>query len=321
MPGERIDPYQLQTAIYCRDRAAAFHLHQPGVTLVDVGYRYRHGKMTDELAVRVHVEKKKKGPQLEALDAAQIPNVSRIGFTTDVMEGKYRLHGGWFWPQPPAPTPYTRRSRPLKAGISISNEYDYNFGTLGGFVRDRKTGEGMILGCWHVLVNSAYRWPGVRIFQPAAGDGGWYSDSVAAYSRDGMKSGVDAAVARLLEGQQGVNDEVGLGVVTGVAEPRLGMVVTKSGRASKITTGVIDGVGGVTPMSYAGLPREIRECVHIAPLTEGETVSAGGDSGAWWLTRDDRRAVGLHFAGSDEPEFGLAMSMPAVLNILDVDIA
>ena len=34
-------------------------LHQPGVTEVDVGYKYIGGQLTDDLAIRVMVEKKK----------------------------------------------------------------------------------------------------------------------------------------------------------------------------------------------------------------------------------------------------------------------
>jgi soluble lytic murein transglycosylase len=38
------------------------------------------------------------------------------------------------------------------------------------------------------------------------------------------------------------------------------------------------------------------------------------------LERSSRRAVALHFAGSDEPLFGLAFSMPEVLQALEVEI-
>ena len=45
-----------------------------------------------------------------------------------------------------------------------------------------------------------------------------------------------------------------------------------------------------------------------------------GDSGAWWLEENSLRAVGLHCAGNRNPSWGLALSMPEVLDALNVDV-
>jgi endonuclease G len=111
-----------------------------------------------------------------------------------------------------------------------------------------------------------------------------------------------------------------VGLVAGMVDPVLGMRVIKSGRRTGVTTGVITGVYGYSFQRYFGFSRIIRDIVHIAPEQPGQEISAPGDSGSWWLERSMLRAVALHFAGSNDPEFGMALSMPKVLEALNVDI-
>jgi endonuclease G len=98
------------------------------------------------------------------------------------------------------------------------------------------------------------------------------------------------------------------------------MEVVKSGRRTGVTFGVVRGVEGVANLTYGFVGRVIRKVVTIEPRSAVEEVSAGGDSGSWWLDRATMRAVGLHFAGSDSPETGLALDMQEVLDQLRVDI-
>jgi endonuclease G len=98
------------------------------------------------------------------------------------------------------------------------------------------------------------------------------------------------------------------------------MHVIKSGRGSEITEGIVTGVEGLYKIPYGGLERIVRHVVHIAQAPGSQQTSAGGDSGSWWLEKSSYKAVGLHFAGSDKPEFGLAIAMSKVLNALNVDI-
>ncbi len=58
----------------------------PGVNAVDVGYKYVNGVATDEICIRVHVNKKKK----------KVPKKERIpdeinGIKTDIIEATYGL--------------------------------------------------------------------------------------------------------------------------------------------------------------------------------------------------------------------------------------
>jgi hypothetical protein len=61
-------------------------LKRPGVTAVDVGYKIKDGRLTDEVAVRVHVKRKR--PLEELAEAERFPE--RLGeIRVDVIEADY----------------------------------------------------------------------------------------------------------------------------------------------------------------------------------------------------------------------------------------
>jgi hypothetical protein len=311
----------LREAVRARNRAIAVHFYDPNVKVIDVGLRLKDGRITDELTVRAHVVKKVRGEAFETLSRAapkRVIDEDRIGFPVDIIQSSY-LQGlaGW-----PAPLPLSRVGvvNPLCGGVSISNERDFNSGTLGGIVADVETGGRMILSNWHVLVGSAYAPQQMNIFQPGRLDGGSPTNVIARLNRHAIDQGIDAAVADLTDQRRGVNNQVDLGPVNGVDEPVLGMSVTKSGRTTAITTGMVTGVEGVKKIYYGGFPLPIKYVAHIAQDAYGGQVSAGGDSGSWWLDASTKNAVGLHFAGSDDPEYALMISMPQVLDALQVRI-
>ncbi len=320
-----IDLAEFNAAKQAKARAVAFHLYDPNVSLIDVGWRIMEqagNQVTNQLRVRVHLRRKSRGSVFEAFrqhNPERVIDEKRIGFPVDIVQGKYKQHQWWL-----SPSNISVRSklyRPLRGGISISNERGYGYGTLGGKVKDRTTGAEMILSAWHVLDGYAGMKPGLRILQPGVGDGGNPYQAIARFSRHAMNNGIDAAVAELDNSRSIVNDQLELGSVSGAAYPNLGMRVAKSGRTSSITEGYIDGVEGVVIMPYQGFTRIVHHVIHIAQLPEGGEVSAPGDSGSWWLEKSTMKAVGLHFAGDNEPEYGLAIAMPPVLDALNVDIA
>ena len=135
-----------------------------------------------------------------------------------------------------------------------------------------------------------------------------------------MNQGLDAAVAGLTDKRSWINDQIDVGAVTGLTSPTIGMQVIKSGRGSQKTVGKIDGFDGDYPIWYGGFLRKIKYVHRIVPSNPRDPVSQGGDSGSWWLEKDTNRAVALHFAGMNSPETALAMSMPQVLDALNVDI-
>jgi endonuclease G len=304
------------------------HLFDQNVSLIDLGMPTHQGRIAeDELAIRIHVRHKLSDAALEAaVEAGYTRPIPRAigGFNTDVMEGTYRPHFERGLGRRAA-NPRATRTELLRGGISISDEYHYTYGTLGGKVLDRDTGAEMILGNWHVLVAEWGARPNQRIYQPGRLDGGTSADTVATLTRDAMSVNLDAAVATLNGSRPLINDQLDLGPVSGVSRAELGMEVVKSGRATAKTYGRVTGIMGAARMAYGSrrlrLQRIIREVVAIEPRLFFDQVSAGGDSGAWWINAETRQAIGLHFAGSDYPERALALDMEPVLEALNVDIA
>lgn len=324
-----IDPSQVHAARQALDRAIALHLYDPDVTYIDVGWRIKESedrRIEKNLCVRVHRRYKPRGAAFEAFSAqfpGRVVSERQLGFPIDVVEGNYQLQRFWYPPIPPS-----LRGRvydPLQGGISISNAWAYYaYGTLGGLVEDRSTGDKMILSNWHVLAGSAYAPVGLAIYQPGTGDGGTWRDTIGHLTRHAIDENIDAAVAKLATDRQTINEQLDIGRVTGVTSPVVDMQLIKSGRASEVTEGVVTSadIGGVSKIWYGGVYRQIRHVFHIAEISAGSEVSEKGDSGSWWLEKGTNKAVGLHFAGDQDPtrEQGLAIAMPQVLDALNVNI-
>jgi endonuclease G len=316
---------ELAYARIALQKAVGWYLfdHARKVNLIDIAWYEKGGQMHDRLAIRFHVDERIPDTQLEAMGREPLQSQPILGIPTMVIEGKYYPQqwswwgGGWR----SRSNPRTGRADPLRGGLSISTEY-YGSGTLGGIVRDRATPHReMILSNWHVLVTYWGARRGQRILQPGRDDGGTRADVIATLERDAMANNLDAAVALLNESRRLTNNQVDIGPVTGVDRAELGMAVEKSGRTSGRTFGRVTGIGGVQRFRYDRLERLIRNVVTIEerPSMRGE-VSRGGDSGSWWINSTNRAAVGLHFAGGNDPERALALDMQAVLDALNVDL-
>ncbi|MGD8805506.1 MAG: hypothetical protein PVH65_06625, partial [Chloroflexota bacterium] len=309
-------------------REAQSWVFDPNITMVDFGwYQNDEGLVEGDYRIRFHVRQKfEEGPQLEsAIDEGQtsgeIPE--HIGpFKRNVIESGYELQRWWLsWWRPRQQEQRALRADPLRGGISIGNEYAYDYGTLGALVVDRDTGKVMCLSNWHVLVKYWTARRGQRIYQPGRRDGGTSADTVASLERHAMSVNLDAAVAKLTNARSLTNDQLDIGAITGVQQPELGMNVVKSGRGSKITYGRISGIEGISePISYSGTERRIFHMITIDQRASHEEVSRGGDSGSIWIDADSKQAIGLHFAGYNQPERALAMNIVNVLNALNVDL-
>lgn len=299
-------------------------IYDPNVMMIDFGWPEKDGKIleNEELHIRVHVIKKfSQGTALEAaieggVTQSEIPT-SIAGFPVDVPERTYRLQQSFWnwWSQ--RTSSRAKRTTPMQGGISISNAYRYGYGTLGGLVEDCYTGTKMILSNWHVLAGSWSSQQGWPIYQPGWGDGGSSLDTVATLSRHAMSSNLDAAVAELTNTRPLINDQLELGPVTGVGWAEVGMEVVKSGRQTRVTRGRVTSIEGTLKINYSGIERLIRNVFTIEPRL-GPEVSAAGDSGSLWLQEPSMRAVGLHFAGSNDPERALAIDLQPVLDALNV---
>lgn len=105
---------------------------------------------------------------------------------------------------------------------------------------------------------------------------------------------VDAALAKPTNDAD-VSDEIlEIGLPTGVAEPKVGMKVKKSGRITGLTHGEITHVGATIKVNF----REGRFATFI-DQTIMPSISGGSDSGSIVLT-EDNKIVGLLFAGSNK---------------------
>src|SRR6185369_9726160 len=103
------------------------------------------------------------------------------------------------------PTALQERRRPLVIGCSIGH-FKITAGTLGCFVRDRSTGEILILSNNHVLANENSAIAGDAIIQPGDFDGGKKSTDTIGKLRSFVrlkktgKNLVDCAVASIKQG-------------------------------------------------------------------------------------------------------------------------
>lgn len=125
---------------------------------VAIGHKIVNGKDTGQLCVTVLV--KKKVAKSELLGKDLIPQAVD-GVPTDVKEVGEIV----------AFQSRTDRWRPAPGGVSIGH-YAITAGTLGAFVKDKTTGQILILSNNHVMANSNSASLGDAILQPGAADGG-----------------------------------------------------------------------------------------------------------------------------------------------------
>ena len=302
-------------AIDALDTVRRSWLRRPGVTAVDVGYKISSKKMTDDLAVRVHVARKLPSAEIssENMFNESGERNSKVGkFPVDVIEAQYGPSESAV--QEPtalddmddeaiAALERTGTYNPLIGGISCGNPR-VTAGTLGVIVYDRQRCKPMILSNWHVLAGASAAAIGEDILQPGRVDGG--TEVVASLTRMKLDSRMDAAVATLNSARTSSRDILGLGTVSGIDTPTLGMNVVKSGRTTGITRGVVDGVSLSVSINY-GDPGVVAfsNQIRIVPRPPWPgvdyEVSMGGDSGSVWLNESNNRAIGLHFAGETDP--------------------
>ena len=312
---------QVEAAIAEMSKVRKRWLRRPGVTAVDVGYKIKGDKLTDQLAVRVHVARKREDAvverEREAFSTTKQPGKCGA-FPVDVIEAEYGPHQlAAIAAEELEAVNRKARTDPLVAGISVGNPR-VTAGTIGAIVWDRTDCKVSILSNWHILCGSSSCAAGEGIYQPGVFDGGTAADTVATLKRFLLDNHNDSALAEL-NGSRGYSrDVVGLNPIPGVVAPALGMNISKSGRTTAVTEGVIDGVSLSTSLNYGGgVVNTFQDQIHIVPRPPWPAVdyevSKGGDSGSVWIDDASGNAVGLHFAGeiSSAPsaEFAVANQM------------
>ena len=294
-------------------------LKRPGVSGVDVGYKITKGEKTEELAIRVHVRKKRRDVPKNQMIPDKIDGVK-----TDVLERDWVLA-----------CPDTATYDPLVGGISVGRCDDtFGFGTLGIFVVDNETNSIMLLSNWHVLAKGAGV-IGDKISQPAAGDGGKCDGTTTDTTVGNLgrmvtpgstDPGIDAAVA-FVPGMGGLRPNslcqiVDIGPVSGVSTVQLNDNVRKRGRATLLTFGAVSSTT-LTVLREDGT--KMTNQISIDPdISRNRVFLDGGDSGSVVVTGSadnsgNSQVVGLLW-GLDARGNGIGVASPiqAVLNNLNV---
>jgi len=263
-----------------------------GVYKVDIGYRWKDGKMTGEIALRVHVKEKR---PMRELDSADVVPSEIAGIPVDVIESNIELH---------------RRTRhdPIIGGVETRNVNIGGVGTLGAVVFNAANNSPLALSNHHVYVDSR---PGDavgdRVNQPGTTT---TADTIGTVARSNRT--LDCAVATLNNSRQISTTIMDFrGGIKGVVEPTIGMRVTKSGRTTGTTSGMVEGVS-TNEFTVVPVPGQWME------------LSLGGDSGSIWLERASHAAVGLHYGGetstAPDDERAWAKRITRVANTLRVNL-
>ncbi len=325
-----------------KDSHKAMLLAKANVVGVGVGEKVSHGKSTGELSVVILVRQK---VPLVGLEPQAVVPREVDGIRTDVLEvGDVR-----------AQQARTDRWRPAPGGVSIGH-YKITAGTFGCVVRDRSSGDRLILSNNHVLANSNDASPGDPILQPGAADGGQDGpDTIARLERfcpiqfntEPPSCGTAQAVADFLNALAGV---IGSGhrLEAIRANPQASNNVDAAVARPLDQRDILDEIleiGVVSGMLPASLGMQVRKSGRTTGLTSGDItvldatisvsygtgrtatfenqivtapISEGGDSGSLVVAAGELKAVGLLFAGSQQST--IVNPIQEVLDCLDVNL-
>ena len=290
------------------------------MTGVDIGYKYDGGVRTDEITVRIHVREK---IPLSLLQAAEVLPTEIDGVPIDVIQGNYTPSANGTL------ATAVRRARrdPIQPGISISHHMG-SAGTIGAVVFDRTDGQACILSNKHVLAEAVLAEPGDQILQPGRTDGGRRDiDAIARLRRTYLGLKGDAAIAALNDARVAHPAQFGSGAdIRRTRRAMAGDRVTKSGRTTGLTEGMVEGVGRFK-INYPAGEQHIdgfKVRLENAANPENREITFRGDSGSLWYGANTQEGLGLHFAGEDDTapaaEHALACHLDAVLDELLVSL-
>lgn len=309
---------------------------------VGVGFKETGGERTGDYALVVLVERKL--PLAALAPNAVLPkNVS--GVNVDVIEvGELR-----------ALQTRTSRWRPAPGGVSIGH-YKVTAGTLGAVVRDRNSGERLILSNNHVIANSNDAEAGDLILQPGPIDGGSASEDAFAIlerfcpidfgTEPGSceVAGTYASIGNTVAGWLGSSHRINSTKSDPLAVNLVDAALAKPDKDSQLLDEIID-IGAVNGTTTGYLGMSVRKSGRTTSFTTGQIklinatveinyggdrkanfenqmvtgpMSQGGDSGSLVVAGDSQEAVGLLFAGSSQST--IFNPIQAVMDCLEIDI-
>lgn len=281
---------------------------------IGVGEKVTDGKPTGTLALCFYVQKKLPLSKMNAAEAVPpaVPPVlaaTPAAIATDVVVlGRLHLD--------------TKRgdAKHLRPGESIAN-VKVTAGTLGAIVQ--RGGKFELLSNRHVFAPGRTPKAGAPILMPGQEDGGKFpADVIAHLARFGklvaggsFVNAADCATATPLPAFLPQLDPAvpGLGIPRGTIEAKRGMKIVKVGRSSGKTTGVVRDVHFRVVFPYEGIGR-----IGFLDQVLCSRYSNPGDSGSLVLDSKSKRAVGLHFAGSEKGS--VFHPIQAVLDAVGVEL-
>ncbi len=338
------DPANLDLLIRAKEANRPLLRSKPYVIGMNIGYRIKGGRATDERVVTVYVARKVDPSRLAKEDL--IPKTIKIGtqeVPVDVVEG-----------QIPNPSIFTIRSRPLRGGSSIGLVTGFASGTGGVCVtlNDRNT---YILSCNHVIAGENLTPIGTRIVQPSLGDGGNATNDAVATLSDFIPldfgtttitlpippfitvtfpnpNFVDAAIAQVINPNQ---FNVGNREIHWIGYPQmllpqsggwnwpqitslLGRRVCKMGRTTEFTIGTISSLWLDTFVGPYDTGQRAWFEDQVQIIGANGPFSRRGDSGSLIVDFETREPIGLLFAGMLDGSFTLANPIHEVLNRLQI---
>lgn len=268
---------------------------------IEIGTKYVRGKPTGRLALRFRVREKKKEKDLKRTEV--LPK--KVGrFVTDVLN--YRVE-----PQFNRVKASTK-VRPLMGGIKIQSgiyENAAHWGTMG--CRMLVGHAPFVFTNYHVMYGSvppeivAHHYVNnLHVYQNVNRHDNYIGKAAHLFNKelDFATFVTDVAFDR----HQSINGVEGL--VATWAHPRLQMPVMKSGAATGLTYGIIDGKSVIDTAELT---------IYLDPRYTNKRgiISDYGDSGAMWVVNDGSdsiKPVALHYARGEGPQWARAKSMASI---------
>lgn len=312
---------KIEQIITQKEAAVEALMKMEGVTGVDVGYKYKDGKRTDEITIRVHVAKKKKGMAAKDMIPAEINGVK-----TDVIEMNAELFTVSKQVVDADSQIDATKYTTLLGGVSIGPERvigGYVFtGTLGAIVKDNVTNNPMLLSNFHVMCVDSGWHAGDQMDQPSRVDGGVaVTDRVGVLHRAVLSSRVDGAISTL-SGRPYKCEIQGIGKVKGTAGAVLGSAVRKRGRTTEFTEGFVDAISVTVNIDYGPTigVKTLSNQIGIRPNTPTYAhFSKKGDSGSVVVDANNK-VIGLLFAGNSSTGYTFINPISDVLSELNVSM-
>ncbi|MFH0761948.1 MAG: hypothetical protein V2A67_10645 [Bacteroidota bacterium] len=279
------------------------YIGKAGVTDVEFGLKHKEGQLTDQIALRFKVDKKKTEKELKR---SEILPRKAGKFQTDVLAGSTIQHRV----RNEDPKSIVR---PLLGGIQIQSgiytNTPFNWGTLGCLYAV----ENRFLGFtnYHVLIGgvspetvAAHYVGKLAVFQNLNHANNRIGTAAGFFSQELDFATFDLKVP--FDGIQSINSINGL--LTSYGYPRIGMPVMKSGAATGVTYGIIDGRSCINTSELS---------IHLDPAYPNPDgiVANAGDSGACWIQYDSNGAtklIALHYAGGENLKWAKAKAFSSI---------